>query len=47
MTDPKNYKEWLKESNLKDTKENKDWYESPDDKKSDYIKDNPKWWKNF
>ncbi len=41
------YKEWLKETGLDDTKENKGWYDCPEEEKADYIKNNPDWWENF
>lgn len=45
--DPNDYQRWLEEADVEDTKENKGWYDCPDEDKSDYIRDNPEWWKNF
>lgn len=41
------YQEWLKDSDTKDTKLNHEWYHTPDDKRSDFIKEHKSWWKNF
>lgn len=41
------YEKWLKETNKNDTKLNRDWYDCPEEKRSDYIKEHKSWWKNF
>lgn len=45
--DPNDYEGWLEETGLDDTEENKGWYESSDEDRADYIRDNPEWWSNF
>ena len=42
-----NYEKWLKETNKKDTKLNYGWYNCPEEKRSEYIKEHKRWWKNF
>lgn len=34
-----NYEKWLKETNKKDTKLNYGWYNCPEEKRSEYIKE--------
>ena len=41
------YKNWLKESDLEDTEENRDWYNTPINKKSEYIENHKKWWEKL
>ena len=41
------YQEWLKMTGAEDAPETKGWYDCPEGKQSDYIKDHPDWWKNF
>ncbi len=41
-----NYEKWLKETNKKDTKLNYGWYNCPEEKRSEYIKEHKSWWKN-
>lgn len=43
-SEPANYKEWLDASGSKDTPTNKAWYDCPDEKRSDFIKDHKSWW---
>ena len=45
--DDSNYKDWLKQIDSDDTKENREWYNTPDDKRSDYIESHQGWWKKF
>lgn len=41
------YKEWLEETGLDDTDENKGWYDCPEEDRAGYISDNQDWWENF
>lgn len=41
------YQEWLEKADARDTKLNDEWYHTPDDKRSDFIKAHKSWWKNF
>lgn len=47
MMCPDDYDDWLEETGLEDTEENKGWYDCPDEDRHQYIKDNPDWWSNF
>lgn len=51
MFDPKptddNYKDWLEETGLQDTTENRGWFECSDEDRSTYINEHPDWWKDF
>ena len=42
-----NYENWLKQTDKTDSKENREWYRCPEEKKSDYIKNHSEWWKKF
>ena len=39
--DPKNYEEWLEIIEEDDTPENREWYDLPDDERSDWLEDHP------
>lgn len=41
------YEEWLKETGLDDTEENKGWFNCPEEDRADYIRNNSEWWNNF
>ena len=41
------YNDWLKQTDAKDTKETRKWYETPDEKRGDFIKKNIDWWDKF
>lgn len=43
---PENYEEWLDASGNEDTPTNKAWYNCPEEKRSDFIKENKSWWNN-
>lgn len=40
------YEKWLKQAGKKDTKLNRGWYNCPEEKRSEYIKEHKSWWKN-
>lgn len=41
------YQDWLDETGLEDTSENKGWYDCEEDERYDYIQNNPDWWEKF
>lgn len=41
------YEEWLEETGVDDTEENKGWYDCPEEDRYEYIIDNQEWWENF
>ncbi len=41
------YDDWLNETGLDDTEENKGWFNCPDDDRADYIENHSDWWENF
>ena len=41
------YQSWLKETDLKDTKLNHEWYHTPEEKSSEFIKNHKSWWEKF
>lgn len=45
--DDHNYQNWLNESGVDDTPENRGWYDSKEEDRHQYIQDNPDWWKKF
>jgi hypothetical protein len=46
MNGPNDYENWLEDSGLDDTPENRGWYDCPLEESSEYIKDHPDWWNN-
>lgn len=42
--EPENYEEWLDASDSEDTPTNRAWYDCPDEKRSDFIKEHKSWW---
>lgn len=42
-----NYEKWLKDTGKDDSKRNREWYDCPEEKRSDYIKDHKSWWNKF
>lgn len=40
------YKKWLKETDTKDSKEAKKWFDCPEEKRSEFIKKHKTWWDN-
>lgn len=39
------YDQWLKDTDGKDTKLNREWYDCPDDERSDFLKEHKDWFK--
>lgn len=46
-SDDESYYEWLEDTCLEDTEENRGWFECPDDDRADYIDEHSDWWENF
>ena len=40
------YNEWLESAGEQDSKENRGWYNCPEEERSDYIKNHQEWWNN-
>jgi hypothetical protein len=41
------YLEWLDETGLEDTDDNRGWFECPEDERANYISEHPDWWSDF
>ena len=44
--EPDNYEKWRSNANVKDTKKERDFYNTPPEEISNFIKKNKKWWNN-
>lgn len=42
--EPENYNEWLKATGEKDTKLNREWYDTPVEDSAKFIKNHQGWW---
>lgn len=41
------YNDWLNETGLTDTEENKGWFDCPDEDRAGYIRTHTDWWETF
>lgn len=44
--EPENYDEWRAMAGVKDTKLEREFYDTPPEKVNDFIKKHKKWWNN-
>lgn len=42
--EPDNYEEWLDATDNEDTPINREWYDCPEEKRSDFIEKHKSWW---